>query len=76
MNGVLAAGYFLFSLFFGLITFALWIRFILHFMRVSTLHPVNQVILKITDPLILPFSKILPKYQAPQVLCINQKTLF
>ncbi len=60
MNGVLAAGYFLFSLVFGLLTFALWVRIVLHFMRISSLHPVNQVVLKITNPLVLPLSKIIP----------------
>ncbi len=67
MNGVLAAGYFLFSLSFGLITFALWVRFILHFMRVSSLHPINQVILKITNPLVFPLSKIIQTNQYKQI---------
>lgn len=72
MNGVLAAGYFLFSLFFGLITFALWVRIILHFMRVSSLHPVNQVVLKITNPLLYPLNKVIPsnKYKRIDIPCL------
>lgn len=76
MNGVLAAGYFLFSLFFGLITFALWVRIILHFMRVNSLHPVNQVILKLTNPMLLPFNKIISsnkykRFDLPSLILVS-----
>lgn len=72
MNGILAAGYFLFSLAFGLLTFALWLRVILRYMHVSSLHPVNQVILKITNPLIIPLSKIIPdnRYKRIDIACL------
>lgn len=72
MNGVLAAGYFLFSLFFGLITFALWVRIILHFMRINSLHPVNQVFLRITNPLVYPINRLIAtnKYNRLDIPCI------
>ena len=67
MNGVIAAAFFLFTMFFGLLTFALWIRFILHFMHVSSLHPVNQVILKITNPVVCILTKVIPKNSYPRI---------
>lgn len=59
MNGVLAAGYFLFSLVFSLVTFVLIVRMVLRYLRVSALHPIGQVIHKLTDPVILPLTHIL-----------------
>lgn len=72
MNGILAAGYFLFSLAFGMLTFALWLRFILRFMHVSSLHQVNQVILKITNPLVMPLQTIIPnnRYKKIDFACL------
>lgn len=72
MNGIAAAGYFLFSIAFGLLTFVLWLRFILRFMHVGSLHPINQVILKITNPIIMPINKMLPDnhYKRIDIACL------
>lgn len=59
MNGVIAAGYFLFSLLFSIITFILWIRLTLRYFRISTLHPIGQVIHRISDPVVLPIARIM-----------------
>ncbi|GGI85872.1 YggT family protein [Legionella impletisoli] len=58
MGGLLSAGYFLFSLFFSLVLFILWLRIALQYLRVSVLHPVSQVIHKLTDPLINPINRL------------------
>ncbi len=54
MAGLTTVGYFLFSLFFGLITFVLWARFALRYFRVSSLHPTSQAIHAFTNPLVKP----------------------
>jgi YggT family protein len=61
MDGILAAGYFLFSLVFSLISFTLWLRFAMRYLNISALHPINQVILKLTNPLVLPITKLTAK---------------
>ncbi len=55
MSGFAAVGYFLFSTFFSLLLFTLWLRFALRYFRVSSLHPVSQTINQITNPVIKPF---------------------
>ncbi|MDP3560704.1 MAG: YggT family protein [Legionellaceae bacterium] len=59
MNGILAAGYFLFSLMFSLVTFVLWVRIALRYFRVSSLNPVSQVVYRLTDSVVLPVAKAL-----------------
>jgi YggT family protein len=58
MSGFTSVGYFLFSLFFSLVIFSLWIRFALRYFRVSSLHPVSQTIAKLTNPLINPLDRL------------------
>jgi len=60
MSGFLAVGYFLFALFFSLLSFVLWVRLALRYFRISSLHPMNQSINKLTDPIIKPFSHLFP----------------
>lgn len=52
MAGLLSAGNFLVSIIFSLIIFTLWIRIFLRYFRVSSLHPVSQVINRFTEPTI------------------------
>lgn len=59
MNGILAAGYFIFSLIFGVVTFTLWLRFALRYLRISAMHPISQVVFKLTNNFVQPFSNIL-----------------
>lgn len=54
MSGVYAAGYFLFSLFFGIVTFVLWIRLALRYFHVSTLNPISQVVYQCTETVVGP----------------------
>lgn len=54
MSGLVSVGYFLFSLVFSLLTFILWVRLALRYIRISSLHPMSQTIFRITDPLVKP----------------------
>ena len=63
MNALMTVLYFLFSLFFNIVIYALWIRLGLHFLKFSTLHPVSQLIYTITNPLVNPIKKLLSKKQ-------------
>ena len=56
MSGFTTVGFFLFSLFFSLLTFVLWARFILRYFRVSALHPLSLSISSFTDPIVKPIS--------------------
>lgn len=69
MTGLLTVTHFLVSLVFSLFLFVLWIRLFLRYYRVSTLHPVSQVIYRFTNPLLSPVEKLfypkkkpLPRY--------------
>lgn len=69
MSGLVAVSYFLFTLFFSLLSFVLWARIVLRYFHVSSLHPVSQPINRLTDPLILPLNHLfgahkkgLPRY--------------
>lgn len=55
MSAIATVGYFLFSSFFSVITFFLWLRFALRYFRVSSLHPLSQTIDKFTNPVVQPF---------------------
>lgn len=65
MSGFTAVGFFLCSLFFGLMIFGLWIRIALRYLRVSSLSPFNQLIASITDPFIKPFNVLLKQKYKP-----------
>lgn len=59
ISGLLAVGYFLFSVVFSLLTFILWVRITLRYFQISVLHPINQSIHRFTDPLVRPFARII-----------------
>lgn len=61
MGGVLAAGYFLFSLIFGLVNFVLLLRAMLRFYKLSALNPICQVIYRLTNPIVEPVNRLLEK---------------
>ena len=56
MSGLLAVGYFLFALFFSLLSFVLWTRIALRYCKISALHPISQSIHAITNPIVMPFT--------------------
>ena len=56
MSGLINVGYFLFALFFGILSFVLWIA--LRYFRVSSLHPVSQSINSLTNPIIMPLNQM------------------
>ncbi|KTD16749.1 YggT family protein [Legionella jordanis] len=58
MSGLLTVGYFLVSLFFSLLLFALWIRVALRYFRVSLLHPVGHLIYGLTNPIVQPLERL------------------
>ncbi len=58
MSGLSAVGYFLFTLFFSLISFILWMRIALRYFRVSTLHPVSQGINRLANPIVGPLTPL------------------
>lgn len=64
MSGIITVGYFLFSLFFSLLTFVLWARIALRYFRISALHPVSQAVNALTNPVISPLSRVFPVKKA------------
>lgn len=61
MSGLIAVGYFLFALFFSLISFVLWTRIALRYFRVSTINPISQAIVSLTNPIVIPIAHMFPK---------------
>lgn len=59
MSGLVAVGYFLFSLVFGLLCFVLWARIALRYFKVSALHPLSQTIYTLTNPVVMPFTRLM-----------------
>ena len=60
MSGLLAVGYFLFVLFFSLLTFLLWARIALRYVHVSAVHPVSQSINILCNPIVTPLTRLFP----------------
>jgi len=58
MSALSSVGYFLFTLFFNILVYALWIRLGLRYMRFSSLHPISQLIQTVTNPLVSPINKL------------------
>lgn len=67
MPGFTAVGLFLLSLVFGLVILCLWARIALRYIRLSTLTPLGQLILTLTNPLIRPVNTLFKlQYQPGQ----------
>lgn len=62
MLALLKTGYFLFTLLMSFVIFVLWLRIALRFFKVSHLHPFFQNILRITNPIVRPFSSLLGEW--------------
>lgn len=58
MSGFATVGYFLFTLFFGLVTFLLWLRIGLRYFRISSLHPLSRTIDSLLSPVLIPVDKL------------------
>lgn len=56
MSGLLSVGYFLFALFFSLVSFVLWARMACAYFRISPFHPVAQGIYRLTNPILMPIT--------------------
>lgn len=65
MSGFTAVGFFLTSLFFGVIIFTLWLRIALRYLRVSTLNPFSRLIHSVTDPIVRPFNLLFKQKYHP-----------
>ena len=65
MSGFTAVGFFLFSLFFGVVIYSLWVRIALRYLRISSLTQFSQLIATITDPLVNPFNFVLKQKYKP-----------
>ena len=61
MSGMLSVVYFLFIVFFGFVTFILWARIALRYVRISWLHPMVNTITVLTDPVVQVFNSIIPR---------------
>lgn len=59
MSGLITVTYFLISTGFGLVSFILWLRFGLRYFRISQVHPIHQMILRLTAPIFKPLYKTL-----------------
>lgn len=66
MPVLLTVLFFIIKLFFSLIFFILWLRVALKYFRVSTLHPVSQLIHECTKPLLSPFDQMLQSQKKVQ----------
>lgn len=67
MSAISAVGFFLMSLVFGLILYALWLRVFVAYLRMSVLHPFSKLIHALTDPLITPLNRLFKlKYKPGQ----------
>lgn len=64
MSGLTSVGYFLFSLFFSILTFILWTRLGLRYFRVSSLHPTSQALNTFTNPLVKPLEGLFKSSKA------------
>ncbi|KTD41995.1 YggT family protein [Legionella parisiensis] len=77
MSGLIAVILFIVSLFFSLVIFSLWLRIALRYLRVSALHPVSQLIYRITNPIVNPIQLISKqsykpgqKYDIPAIITL------
>lgn len=77
MSGFSAVGYFLVSLVFSLIIFLLWARIALRFLRISSFHPISQIIYSYSNPVIIWIAHWLPNKlsQSPQYDWISMALL-
>lgn len=67
MSGLNAVGFFLISLFFGLIIFSLWLRIFLRYLKISPLSQFGQLVHTVTNPIINPIMNLLHlKYKPGQ----------
>lgn len=58
MSGLISVSYFLITLFFDLLLFALWIRIALRYFGVTLLHPVGHLIYSLTNPIVQPLERL------------------
>ena len=58
MSGLVAVGYFLFALFFSLLSFVLWARIACAYFRISPFHPIAQSIYRLTNPIVMPLTHL------------------
>lgn len=65
MSGMVTVSYFLISSLFGLVTSVFWLRIGLRYFRISQLHPIRQMIQRLTDPLFTPILKALQIQLSP-----------
>lgn len=65
MSGFTVVGFYLASLFFGLIIFSLWLRIALRYLRVSSLNQFNKLVYTLTNPLIQPLNIVLKQKHQP-----------
>jgi len=65
MSGLLAVGLFLFSIFFTLLIYSLWLRMAMRYFHVSGANPVCVIIYNITNPIVMPLKKFLNYNYAP-----------
>lgn len=63
MAGLISVGYFLATLLFSLVLFVLWMRVILRYFRVSSLHPVGQTIFGLTQSFMVPLERLIYRGQ-------------
>ena len=60
LNNALA---YLIDVFFGLLTYALLLRFVMQFMRAPFRNPLGQAVMALTDWIVKPLRKVLPGYR-------------
>ncbi len=70
MDPLIKAGLFLIEALFDIYTIALLLRFIFQVVRADFFNPVSQMVVKITNPPLLPLRRFIPGYRGMDVACL------
>jgi YggT family protein len=64
------AGLFLINIVFWLFIFAVMLRFILQWVRADFYNPISQVVVKVTNPLLIPLRRVIPGFRGWDVAAL------
>ena len=63
MSALLTVGYFIFALFFSLLSFVLWTGIAIRYFKISSLHHVSQGVYALTNPIVTPLTHLFKTYK-------------
>lgn len=70
MSPIIQASHFLISTLFDLLLFALILRFVFQVVRADFFNPVSQLVVKVTNPLLVPIRRVIPGYAGIDIACL------